>query len=161
MSCQEGDQGGAITEMTNLPGLLFQPKDPGAPRFLWELLACLCLLPGTGPLLPSWREGRGKDIEGVRPDMCLTGEAGASDSLSLCCLLPRLREGRLEQVVGGVPLTHTLPMCSYFARGKILRAPGRKVKAQELKGSGLSSGLSPGVPTGEHCPVSSLFKESF
>lgn len=116
MSCQEGDQGGAVLEMTNVPVpcLLFQRKDPGAPRFLWELLACLCFLAGTGPLLPSWREDRGKDLEeGVRLDMYLTGEAGASGSLSLCCLLPRLREGRFEQVVGGIPLTPTLPMCSY------------------------------------------------
>lgn len=129
MSCQEGDQGGAVPEMTNLPGLLFQPKDPGAPRFLWELLACLCLLAGIGPLLPSWREDREKDLEeGVRPDTYLTGEAGASDSPPPLASCSASGKGGLEQVVGGV--LHPPSMCSHCARGKVLRAPERKVKAQ-------------------------------
>lgn len=60
VSCQEGDRGVTVPEMTNLPSLSFQPKDPGVPRFLWELLAYLCLLAGTSSLLPSWRLiGRG------------------------------------------------------------------------------------------------------
>lgn len=54
--------------------------------------------------------------------MDLTGEAGASDSLPLCCLLPRLREGWLEQVVG---VLHT-PTYSYCTGEGYLELLGEK-----------------------------------
>lgn len=46
--------------------------------------------------------------------MYLIGETGASESLSLCCLLPHLREGWLEHVV--VLVLPPPPMCSSLSK---------------------------------------------
>lgn len=123
VSCQEGDRGMTVLEITNLPSLSFQPKDPGVSRFLWELLAYLCLLAGTSSLLLSWRvEGRGPRRR--------SETRGVSDrrNWGLCVphplLPPTLPQGRVARAGGGALCSHP-PLHVLSVTGKV-RAPGAK-----------------------------------